>query len=117
MIRGRKFVLDRVNGKLMGVCAGLAEMTGWDTTLIRVGLVVATVAGGFPWTIVFYVAAAMIGKKKSYGLEDHFRAPPARASAASLNGSTRELDRRLAEVERFVTSPNDQLAREIDALR
>lgn len=117
MRRGRKFVLDRINGKLMGVCAGLAEMTGWDVTLIRVGLVVATVAGGFPWTIVAYVAAAMIAKKKIDGLEDIFRSPATRASAASLNGSMRELDRRLAEVETFVATPNHQLAREIDALR
>jgi len=117
MIRGRKFVLDRVNGKLMGVCAGVAEMTGWDVTLIRVGLVVATVAGGFPWTIIAYVAAAIIGKKKTYGLENHFSAPPARGSAASLNGTMSDLDRRLAEVETFVASPNHQLAREIEALR
>ena len=34
---GNKFHLDKRNGKLMGVCAGIADYTGWDVTLVRIG--------------------------------------------------------------------------------
>jgi phage shock protein C len=119
MMRGRKFTLDRANGKVMGVCAGMAEMTGWDVTLIRVALVVTTLFA-FPWTAIIYLVAALIGKPKGSSLYDGLdglRAPARRTSAGDLRGSMTDLDRRLAEVETFVASPNQSLAREIDALR
>jgi phage shock protein C len=37
--------LDKRNGKLMGVCAGLANRFGWDVTIVRVAFVMATVFG------------------------------------------------------------------------
>jgi phage shock protein C len=113
-----KFHLDRVNGKIFGVCSGLAAITGVDATIIRIGLVVATVVGGFPWTIIVYVAAALIGKDRSaplFGGEDVHR--PVRMSTATLTGEMRDVDRRLAEVETFVTTRNSSLEREIEALR
>jgi phage shock protein C len=132
-MRGRKFALDRANGKILGVCAGLAEATGWDVTLIRVALVVVTIAvhGLFPLTLVAYAAAYFVarsgiarsgrvrGAKAGSALKGHSDSAGSRASvsAASLRGSMTELDRRLAEVETYVTSPNHQLASEIDALR
>ena len=127
-MRGRKFALDRANGKILGVCAGLAETTGWDVTLIRVALVVATIAvhGLFPLTLVAYGAAwfvARSGKVRGAKAGSATKEPSASAasgasvSAASLRGSMTEIDRRLAEIETYVTSPNHQLAREIDALR
>ena len=118
MIRGRKFTLDRANGKLMGVCAGIADATGWDATLIRVGFVIVTLAGGFPWTLIAYFAAALIGKPKAADRYDRFdRFTPRPASTAELKRSTTDLDRRLAEIETYVTSQNNSLAREIESLR
>ncbi len=32
-----KFYLDKRNGKIMGVCSGIADYTGIDVTLIRIG--------------------------------------------------------------------------------
>jgi phage shock protein C len=117
MKRG-KFTLDKPNGKWMGVCAGLARATGWDATLIRVGLVVATLAGGFPWTIIAYVAAGLIARPGSrFAADEDYPAPRARLSTAGMTGSMRDIDRRLAEVESYVTTTNSSLAREIEALR
>jgi phage shock protein C len=117
-MRGNKFALDRANGKILGVCAGLAEATGWDVTLIRVALVVVTLAGLFPWTLIAYAAAYFVAKPvKIRGLESRPGKAAASISAASLKASMTEVDRRLAEIETYVTSPNHQLAREIDALR
>lgn len=39
------FHLDRANGKLMGVCAGLGEALGIDPTIVRIGFVIGTLCG------------------------------------------------------------------------
>ena len=38
-MRRRNFEVDRENGKMLGVCAGLANTTGIDATVIRIGAV------------------------------------------------------------------------------
>ena len=55
----RGFRLDRQNGKLMGVCAGIARHFGIDTTLVRVGFVLGTLLG-FGSFILIYLAIALI---------------------------------------------------------
>lgn len=117
MLRGRKFYLDRRNGKVMGVCSGIAEFTGWDATLIRVGLVLVTLAGLFPWTVIAYFAAALIAKNQPEAFEAGEGSPRLKTSTAELRESMRDIDHRMAEVETFVTSSNTRLAQEIDSLR
>ena len=41
----RAFRLDRSNAKFMGVCSGIANYFGWDVSLVRIGVVVATLLG------------------------------------------------------------------------
>ncbi|MBK8631210.1 MAG: PspC domain-containing protein [Sphingomonadales bacterium] len=53
-----KFHLNKAEAKVSGVCAGLADYTGWDATWVRVGTVAATVLGGFPWTLIAYGVTA-----------------------------------------------------------
>jgi phage shock protein C len=112
----KSFYLDKANGKVLGVCAGIANHMGWDPTFVRVGLVVLTVMT-FPWMLVAYGAAAMIGKKRpaDYGQEPS--APALRTSTYEMNRSMRDIDRRMAEVETYVTAQNTPLAREIESLR
>jgi phage shock protein C len=54
-----KFRLNKQRGKLMGVCSGLADYTGWDVTLIRVAFVIGTLAG-FGLLIPIYIATGLI---------------------------------------------------------
>jgi phage shock protein C len=55
----RSFRLDRYNGKLMGVCGGIANYTGLDVTLVRIGFVGATLFGiGLP--VLLYLAIGLI---------------------------------------------------------
>ncbi len=113
----KKFYLDRRNKKLMGVCSGLSQMTGVDATIVRIAVVLVTLAGGFPWTVIAYLIAAMMAKPRptvDYAGED---ARILRGSTYALQTSTRELDRRLAEVDSLVAGPNSRLAREIEELR
>jgi phage shock protein C len=113
----KRFYLDRPNGKIFGVCAGIADHMGWDVTLVRIAVVVLTLVT-FPWVLFGYGAAALIGKNRPqarYGEES----PPrvARTSTYELNRSMRDIDRRMAEVETYVTAQNTGLAREIESLR
>lgn len=121
-----KFYLDKENRKWKGVCAGIADYTGVDVTIIRIGLVILTFVGGFPWTLVAYWVAAWLAPVKPSELAfetpeqtkfwQGVRASPAR-TVRDVRSRFREIDRRLAEVETYVTSSNSRLAREIEQLR
>ena len=121
-----KFYLDKENRKWKGVCAGIADYTGIDVTIIRIGLVILTFVGGFPWTFIAYWVAAWLApvKPREFASEtpeqtkfwQGVRASPAR-TVRDVRSRFREIDRRLAEVEPYVTSSNSRLAREIEQLR
>ncbi len=49
----RRFLLNRSDGKVMGVAAGLGDWTGIDPLVIRLGFVAATLITG-PLMILFY---------------------------------------------------------------
>lgn len=49
-----RFLVNRRDAKIMGVAAGLADYTGIDPLIIRLGLVAATLITG-PLMILFYV--------------------------------------------------------------
>ena len=53
------FRLDKPNGKIFGVCSGLANWSGVDALIWRIGFVAAVLLGvGFP--ILIYLAIALI---------------------------------------------------------
>ena len=49
-----RFLLNRPRGKVMGVCAGLADWFGIDVLIVRLGLIVATLATG-PIAVLLYI--------------------------------------------------------------
>jgi phage shock protein C len=113
----KSFYLDKANGKVFGVCSGLANHMNWDPTFVRVAVVLLTLIT-FPWALLAYGAAAAIGKKRpASGFGDEPLARPARTSTYELNRSMRDIDRRMAEIETYVTAQNTPLAREIESLR
>ena len=124
--RHTKFYVDKRNKKWMGVCAGIADYSGLDVTLVRIAMVVLTIAGGFPWTLIAYWAAAWVAPLKPTALYEQkpedkkfwqqVRTSP-RRTVREVRGQFRELDRRLADVETYVTSSNGRLAQEIEKLR
>ncbi|HEX8444034.1 MAG TPA: PspC domain-containing protein [Allosphingosinicella sp.] len=112
----KRFYLDRQNKKLFGVSAGIADYTGVDATIVRVALVLLTLAGGFPWTIIAYFIAAAMAKPRP--LADYRGGPVGSlGSTYEYRAETREIDRRLAEVDTYVAGANSSLAREIEELR
>ncbi|MCV0382238.1 MAG: PspC domain-containing protein [Erythrobacter sp.] len=55
----QKFRLDKRNGKLMGVCAGIGNYFGVDTTLVRIAFVLGTLLGLGSF-ILIYLAIGLI---------------------------------------------------------
>jgi len=120
-----QFYLDKQNAKWMGVCSGIADYTGIDVLWVRIGTILVTLMGAFPWTLIAYFLTAWLAQPKPVGLyaskEDEkfwqgVRSNPTRTTR-NVRAKFRDIDRRLAEVEAFYTSGNSRLAREIDNLR
>jgi len=109
-VRGRSFELNKAEGKFLGVCSGLADMTGVDATILRIAMVLATLML-FPWPVLAYFLAAYLGREKT---GEHPRV--GRGGEETLE-RLRDLDRRMAAIDSYVASPNRQLANEIDSLR
>lgn len=123
--RRTKFYLDKQNGKWLGVCAGIADYSGIDVLWVRVGAVLVTLMGAFPWTLIAYFLIAYFAQNKPLGLyadpdDEKFwqgvRTNPAR-STRDVRSKFRDIDRRLADIETHYTSGNRRLADEIDRLR
>ncbi len=53
------FALDRANGKLIGVCAGLARATGADVTLVRIATVLSLFLLG-PIVLLLYFVTGWV---------------------------------------------------------
>lgn len=118
-----RFYRDKVNGKFLGVSAGLADYTGIDAIWIRLGFLIATITMGWPFFI--YIALGFMAPKKPSHLytdrqEQQFwqgvRQSPAR-TAREVKARFRDIDRRLAHVEEYYVSGNRQLSNEIEKLR
>lgn len=56
------FTLDRRQGKIMGVCAGLANRTHIDVTLIRIAVVLLTLCALGPVGVVAYLLAGWLAE-------------------------------------------------------
>ena len=120
-----RFYRDKRQGKIFGVCAGIADYTGFDANLVRVCFL-ATVFMSGGSILPFYFIAAMITPTKpreldyADGEERQFwqsvRASPTR-SARDIRSRFRDIDRRLADIESYVTTENRTLAAEIEQLR
>src|SRR5689334_13110295 len=119
-----KFYLDKQNKKFLGVCAGIADYTGIDVTVVRGGTVILSlVTAG--WVIPAYFITAWLAPCTPFGRYEHaadakfwhaVRSNPSR-STAEARSKFRDLDRRLADIDTLYTSRNTRLADEIDALR
>lgn len=119
-----RFYRDKRRGKVNGICAGIADYTGFDVTLVRICMV-ATLFLSSGSIIPIYFIAGWITPTKPHEFDGDdreerrfwqgVRASPAR-SARDIRSRFRDMDRRLADIESYVTTENRSLAKEIDAL-
>ena len=116
---------DKRNGKIMGICAGIADYTGFDVSLVRI-TVIAAIFLSSGSIVPIYFLAGMVSPDKPRELENtdveetefwrQVRRSPTR-TARDIRLRLKDIDRRLADVESYVTTENRSLVREIEQLR
>jgi phage shock protein C len=148
MINKRRGELYRNSsqGKIAGVCAGLADYFGWETWLVRI-LVVSGVLLGMGWFIVIYIAAWFILDKKPGAINKRNQQSKSQYSAEvkqseenlssesikvksriwqageppkqafhDIRRKFKSLEKELRQMEHYVTSPEFTVSREINKL-
>ncbi|WP_111979132.1 envelope stress response membrane protein PspC [Algibacillus agarilyticus] len=135
MTNGKKFEIKRNtdNGKIAGVCAGIADYYGWETWLVRIIAVSGLFLSG-SFFFFAYIALWIILDKKPSGRnwrsnltrDDniHFEIkskvwqagePPKRAFH-EIKATFDHLEVKLQKIERYVTSKQYSVNREINRL-
>lgn len=121
------YSLDRKDAKIAGVCSTIGARTGIDPTFIRIGFVAAAFIISFKLTLLAYAAIGIyfaVQKKRSVigdrRLSDFDRMGETARREPTVHAMVNDLDetdRRLMAIDHHINSQNDELAREIEALR
>jgi len=64
-VRSNTFRLNKSEGKIMGVCAGLADYSGIDATIIRIAAVLLTLLG-VGSTVLLYLIVGLIAPSNRF---------------------------------------------------
>jgi phage shock protein PspC (stress-responsive transcriptional regulator) len=59
----RRLLRSRTNRQLTGVCGGIADYAGVDATVVRVGVVIATLFTGGVVALAYVLAAVLIPER------------------------------------------------------
>jgi len=133
-------------GKIAGVCAGIANYFGWETWLVRI-LAVSGILLGMGWFIVIYIAGWFIldktpGSSKKHSKKEgrskatsskHFNddianesikvksriwqaGEPPKQAFHDIRRKFKTLEKELRQIEHYVTSPEFTVSREINKL-
>lgn len=124
--RTYRYSLNRSDAKLAGVCSTLGEQFGIDPTFLRIGFVAAAILISFKLTLALYAALGIWFVVQKRRLNSQRRmsnfdrmelAGKVRPSVHKMRTELDPIDRRLMAIEHEISKPNDELAREIEALR
>ena len=121
------YSLKSEDAKIAGVCSTLGGIAGIDPTFVRIGFVASAIFLSFQWTLVAYavIGIYLVIKKKQAMTGDRDvsefdrmgeivrRRPSVKAMTSELDTN----DRRMMAIDHHLTTQNDELAREIEALR
>ena len=121
-----RYSLNRRDAKLVGVCSTLGERFGIDPTFIRVGFVAAVFLISWEVALITYAALGIyftIQRKREVDgggwseFERMDRTTRVRPTVHKMRTELDETDRRLMAIDHHLNTTNDELAREIEALR
>lgn len=124
---GRRLYRDADRAVVGGVCAGLATYLGFNLKVTRLLCVIAFLCA-FPFALIAYLVAVLVipssssriyddelreARRKEALREDILRAKP---TVRDVRERYREMDERLARIERYVTSSRYELDEEFRRL-
>jgi phage shock protein PspC (stress-responsive transcriptional regulator) len=121
------YSLDRKDAKIAGVCSTIGGMTGVDPTFIRIGFVAAAILISLKLTLIAYAAIgiylavqkkkSMIGDRRMSDFDRMGQVAERRPTTHAMVNDLDETDRRLMAIDHHINTQNEELAREIEALR
>jgi phage shock protein C len=127
MARKYPYSLDRKDAKVAGVASTIGAMIGVDPTFIRIGFVAAAVFISFKLTLLAYAAIGIylavqkhkssIGDRRMSDFDRMGEVMSRKPTTHAMVNDLDETDRRLMAIDHHINTQNEELAREIEALR
>lgn len=116
----RRFYRSSDRRVLGGVCRGLSDYFGFNLKATRILAVIALFTPAAAFVVIAYLAAVVLtpsapSAKPEPGVDDTFRKTMRSSPAQAMSDARRRfqaLDRRLARLEKYVTSSHYSLDRE-----
>ena len=122
-----RYSMNRRDKKLAGVCSTIGDVFNVDPTFVRIGFVAAAIFVSWEMALIGYIGAGIylhIQKNKARRFADRPSDFERMADIGRRRTSVHELrteldvnDRRMMAIDHHLNSQNDELAREIEALR
>ena len=110
------------NGLLGGVCAGLADRMGWDTTLVRIGVLASMITGVFSgFVFIAYIIAWIVTPKRPFSSahltpeeEEFWRgvSDRPRVTLSNIRYKFKDMEERVQSLEKSVTDDEWKLRRQ-----
>lgn len=121
------YSLNRRDRKVAGVASTLGGIFNLDPTFIRIGFVAAVFLVSWKFALIAYAAAwiylrvarskANSGSERVSDFDKMERSGQGRSSIHALRTTLDANDRRMMAIDHHLNRQNDELAREIEALR
>lgn len=122
-----RYSLNRRDKKVAGVAATLGDVFNIDPTFVRIGFVAVALLISWKLALVTYIAAGIyLGLKKRRAAQGETRLSDfdrmdevgrGRSSIHDLRTTLDASDRRMMAIDHHLNRQNEELAREIEALR
>lgn len=121
------YSLKSADAKIAGVCSTLGQVIGIDPTFLRIGFVAAALFISFKLALVAYAGIgiylaiqkkkAAVGDPRKSDFDRMADVSERKPTVAAMREDLDVNDRRLMAIDHHLSTPNDELAREIEALR
>ena len=123
------YSLDRHDAKIAGVCSTLGAKWGIDPTFIRIAWIAVPLLTPVDFTTALIVYAivgiflavqkkrSMTGERRKSDFERMEEVSRRKPTVHAMVNDLDETDRRLMAIDHHINSQNEELAREIEALR
>ena len=123
-----RYSMNRRHKKLAGVCSTLGDVFNVDPTILRIGFAAFALIVSIKLALIAYVGAGLwlhFQKRNASRIVEDRRSDcdrmadvgRVRPSIHAMRNDLDATDRRLMAIDDHLAKPNDQLAREIEALR
>lgn len=123
------YSLQSKDAKIAGVCSTIGAKTGIDPTFIRIAWILIPLLTHIPISLalITYAAAgiylavqkkrSMIGDRRMSDFDRMEQVSKRKPTTHAMVNDLDETDRRLMAIDHHINTQNDELAREIEALR